>query len=166
MVRAVEILAALEQLMTAVAGTWAAELGIDVTLNSASYLTYRPGLVARTTSEPFVGCTDDSNTAMPFDWARGFVMSSWSDGGAGAGMEIPYAASNYGAASIETEKQKRLELNERFAEQGIESALCIGIVHGPVGTIQNSELVESWEKLPSANLNLHQFGNLESLVLK
>ena len=77
-----------------------------------------------------------------------------------------FAAENYAAAAIETDKQKRLDLNERFAEQGIESALCIGIVHGPVGTMQNNELVESWEKLPSANLNLHQFGNLESLVLK
>ena len=45
-----------QELMTAIGGIWAAELGVNVTLNNSVYSTYRPGLVARTTSEPFVGC--------------------------------------------------------------------------------------------------------------
>jgi len=46
----------IQELMTAIGGIWAVELGIEVTLNNAVYSTYRPGLVARTTSEPFMGC--------------------------------------------------------------------------------------------------------------
>jgi ABC-type transport system substrate-binding protein len=155
-----------QELMTAIGGIWAAELGVDVTLNNSVYSTYRPGLVARTTSEPFVGCGDDANTAMPYDWARGFVMSSWSDGGYGVGMEIPFAAANYAAVALMTDKDERNAANEAFAAKGIENALCIGLVHEPVGTLQNPELVEAYEKLPQANGNLQQFVNLESLKLK
>ena len=93
-------------------------------------------------------------------------MSSWADGGYGVGMEIPFAAQNYATVALETDKQKRLDLNEAFAEQGIEQALCIGIVHEPVATVQNPDLVQSYEKLPMDNGNLDQFVNLESLVLR
>ena len=154
------------ELLTAIGGLWAAELGVNVTLNNSVYSTYRPGLVARTTSEPFVGCGDDANTSMPYDWARGFVMSSWSDGGYGVGMEIPFAADNYAKVALMTDKTERSAANEAFAEKGITNALCIGIVHEPVGTIQNPDLIAEYEKLPQANGNLQQFVNLESLVLK
>ena len=155
-----------QELMTAIGGIWAAELGVNVTLNNSVYSTYRPGLVARTTSEPFVGCGDDANTSMPYDWARGFVMSSWSDGGYGVGMEIPFAAKNYAEVALMTDKDERNAANEAFAEKGIEDALCIAIVHEPVGTLQNPDLVAAYEKLPQANGNLQQFVNLESLELK
>ena len=154
------------ELLTAIGGLWAAELGVNVTLNNSVYSTYRPGLVARTTSEPFVGCGDDANTSMPYDWARGFVMSSWSDGGYGVGMEIPFAAENYAKVALMTDKAERSAANEAFAELGITNALCIGMVHEPVGTIQNPDLIAEYEKLPQANGNLQQFVNLESLVLK
>ena len=155
-----------QELMTAIGGIWAVELGVDVTLNNSVYSTYRPGLVARTTSEPFLGCGDDANTSMPYDWARGFVMSSWSDGGYGVGMEIPFAADNYATVALETDKSKRSGMNEAFAVKGIDAALCIGIVHEPIGTIQNPDLIAEYEKLPNANGNLQQFVNLETLVLK
>ena len=155
-----------QELMTAIGGIWAAELGVEVTLNNSVYSTYRPGLVARTTSDPFLGCGDDANTSMPYDWARGFVMSSWSDGGYGAGMEIPFAAKNYAEVTLMVNGAHRVAANEAFAEKGIENALCIGLVHEPVGTVQNPDLVAAYEKLPQANGNLGQFVNLESLKLK
>ncbi|MCH7594542.1 MAG: hypothetical protein IIB27_08525 [Chloroflexi bacterium] len=103
---------------------------------------------------------------MPYDWARGFVMSSWSDGGYGVGMEIGWAAENYAQVALETDKSLRSGMNEAFAEKGIEQALCIGLVHDPIGTLQNPDLVAEYEKLPNANGNLQQFTNLETLVLK
>ena len=50
--------------------------------------------------------------------------------------------------------------------KGIENALCIGIVHEPVGTVQNPDLIAAYEKLPQAEGSLQQMNNLESLVLK
>ena len=154
------------EIMPAIGGIWSTELGVNVTLNNAVYSTYRPSLVARTSSEPFVGCGDDANTSMPYDWARGFVMSSWSDGGYGVGMEIPWAAKNYAEVALMTDKALRSSTNEAFAMKGIENALCIGIVHEPVGTVQNPDLIAAYEKLPQAEGSLQQMNNLESLVLK
>ena len=154
------------ELMTAIGGLWASELGVNVTLNNAVYSTYRPGLVARTTSEPFLGCGDDANTSMPYDWARGFVMSSWSDGGYGVGMEIPWAADNYARVALMTDKAERSASNEAFAELGIENALCIGIVQAPVGTVQNPDLIAEYKKLPQAEGSLQQMNHMASLKLK
>ena len=84
----------------------------------------------------------------------------------GGGMEIPFAAQNYAEVALMTDKDLRNAANEAFAEKGIENALCIGLVHEPVGTLQNPDLVAAYEKLPQANGNLQQFVNLESLELK
>ena len=154
------------ELMTAIAGSWKATLGIDVTLNNAVYSTYRPGLVARSTSEPFVGCGDDSNYAFPWDWARGFVMSSWSDGGYGVGMEVAFAADNYAKVAKSTDKDERITLNNAFADEGYRQALCVGIVLEPVTVMYDPNVVAEWEPLPNGNGNLNGINNVESIVLK
>jgi hypothetical protein len=154
------------EIMTAIGGLWASEIGVNVTLNNSVYSTYRPGLVARSTSEPFFGCGDDNNTAFPFDWARGYVMSSWSDLGYGVGMEVPYAAKNYAEVALETDAAKRSDMNEQLAINSISDALCIATVHDPLGTVQNPNLIASYDKPPQAEGTLGQMGNLESLVLK
>ena len=154
------------EFMVVMGGLWSTELNIDVTLNNSAYQTYRPGLVARSTSEPFLGCGDDANTSMPYDWARGFVMSSWSDGGYGVGMEVPWAADNYGTVAVMTDKAERLAANIEFSKKGIEEAICIGIVHEPVNTMQDPDVIESYKKLPTAEGNYGTLNNIESLKLK
>ncbi|NCG35873.1 MAG: hypothetical protein GWO78_07815 [Dehalococcoidales bacterium] len=154
------------ELMTAIAGSWKAAMGIDVTLNNAVYSTYRPGLVARSTSEPFVGCGDDSNYAFPWDWARGFVMSSWSDGGYGVGMEAGFAADNYAKVAKSADKDERIGLNNKFADEGYRQALCVGIVLEPVTVMYSPDVVAEWEPLPNGNGNLNGINNIESLVVK
>jgi ABC-type transport system substrate-binding protein len=154
------------EIMTAVGGLWASDINVKVTLNNSVYSTYRPSLVARTTHNPFFGCGDDNNTAFPFDWARGYVMSSWSDLGYGVGMEIPYAAKNYAEVALETDSATRSDMNEQLAIASISDALCIATVHDPLGTVQNPNLIKSYDKPPSAEGTLQQMSNLESLVLK
>jgi hypothetical protein len=70
----------------AIAATWLAELNVRANLIKARYATYRPGLVARTTSTPaFSTCGDENKSNSPYDWAHGFVVSSMSAGGYGVG---------------------------------------------------------------------------------
>jgi ABC-type transport system substrate-binding protein len=154
------------ELMTAMAGTWLAELNIKVTLDQNVYSTYRPGLVHRTTSKPFMGCGDDEKYNFPYDWARGFVMSSFSDGGYGVGMEIPWAAENYRKVAGEPDRQKRIDMNLAFTQKGIDEALCIGVASEPVGFMYNPNVIASWELLPMGNGNVSGMHNLETIVLK
>ncbi len=154
------------ELGQAMAGGWAQDLGVKVTtLNSNIYSTYRPGLVARTTSEPFIGCGDDNNLGVPFDWARGLVMSSWSDGGYGVGMEIPFAAANYATVAKETDKAKRVAMQVDFVQKGFDSALCIGIVMIPAIQMYDPKIIASWEQLPSIEGGMGFMNNIESIVL-
>jgi ABC-type transport system substrate-binding protein len=154
------------ELGQAMASGWAQDLNVKVTtLNSNIYSTYRPGLVQRTTSEPFIGCGDDSNLGVPFDWARGLVMSSWSDGGYGVGMEIPFAAENYAKVALETDKAKRVALQVDFVQKGIDSGLCIGMVMEPVFQLYDPKVIASWEQLPTIEGGMGFMNNIESIVL-
>jgi ABC-type transport system substrate-binding protein len=154
------------ELGQAIASGWATDLNVKVTtLNSNIYSTYRPGLVQRTTSEPFIGCGDDSNLGVPFDWARGLVMSSWSDGGYGVGMEVPWAAQNYATVAKETDKAKRVTMQVAFIQRGLESGLCIGTVMIPTIQLYDPKIIASWEQLPSIEGGMAIMNNLESIVL-
>ncbi len=154
------------ELGQAVANTWLNDLNVKVTtLNSNIYSTYRPGLVARTTSEPFIGCGDDNNLGVPFDWARGLVMSSWSDGGYGVGMEVPFAAENYAKVAKETDKAKRVAMQVDFVQKGFDAALCIGIVMNPAVQMYDPKVIAVWEQLPSIEGGMSFMNNLESIVL-
>jgi ABC-type transport system substrate-binding protein len=154
------------ELGQAIANGWANDLNVKVTtLNSNIYSTYRPGLVQRTTSEPFLGCGDDANLGVPFDWARGLVMSSWSDGGYGVGMEVPWAAENYARVAKETDKAKRVEMQVGFVQKGIDSALCIGLVMEPSTQMYDPKVIAVWEQLPSIEGGMAIMNNIESIVL-
>ena len=75
----------------AIAATWLSELNVKANLIKAAYSTYRPGLVARTTSTPaFSICGDENKSNLPYDWAHVFVNSGMSAGGYGVGQELPY----------------------------------------------------------------------------
>jgi ABC-type transport system substrate-binding protein len=150
----------------AIANTWANDLNVKVSvLNSNIYSTYRPGLVARTTSEPFQSCGDDSNFGVPFDWARGLVMSSWSDGGYGVGMEVPWAADNYAKVAKELDKAKRIQMNSDFVQKGIDSALCIGSVVTPGVVMFDPKVIADWQQLPTIEGGLNLMNNIESITL-
>ena len=93
-------------------------------------------------------------------------MSSWSDGGYGVGMEVPFAAENYAKVAKSTDKDERIGLNNAFADEAYRQALCVGIVLEPVTVMYSPDVVASWEPLPNANGNLNGINNIESLVLK
>ncbi|MCI0440151.1 MAG: ABC transporter substrate-binding protein, partial [Chloroflexi bacterium] len=77
------------QMGETVGASWQQNLNVKVNLIKTVYSTYRPGLVSRTTSTPFMSCGDENKSNFPYDWAHGFVMSSISSGGYGVGMEVP-----------------------------------------------------------------------------
>ena len=93
-------------------------------------------------------------------------MSSWSDGGYGVGMEVPFAADNYAKVAKSVDKDERIGLNNAFADEARRQALCVGIVLEPVTVMYSPDVVASWEPLPNANGNLNGINNIESLVLK
>jgi ABC-type transport system substrate-binding protein len=154
------------ELMEAVAGTWQAELGVKTNLQKVVYETFRPELVNRTVSIPFMGCGDGNSLNNPIDAARGFTMSSWSAGGYGVGMELPQAAENYRITAQNPDAQKRINANIAFTEWSLNWGFCIGVVSAPGYSLYNTKVIADWKPLPVSNGGFNNFNNLESIVLK
>jgi ABC-type transport system substrate-binding protein len=152
--------------MEALAGLWAADLGINVSLQRTAYVTFRPSLVQRSNLTPYIGAGDGNSFVNPMDAARGFTMSSWSDGGYGVGMEIPFAADNYKNTAQNPDAQARANANVDFITESIDWALCIGIVATPNYALWDPSVIAEWPMHPISNGAMHAMNNFEFIKLK
>jgi ABC-type transport system substrate-binding protein len=150
-----------------IGAAWDEQLGVKVNLIKTAYSTYRPGLVARSTNTPGVFiCGDENHSNFPYDWAHGFVVSSFSAGGYGVGQEIPYATATYSAMAGEPDKAKREALSANFYEQNRKWANCVGIFEEPLWPMFNPNKIAAWDQRPIANGNLYGINELRSVKLK
>lgn len=151
----------------AVGADWEAELGVKVNLIKTAYSTYRPGLVARTnkTVGVFI-CGDENKSNFPYDWAHGFVVSSFSAGGYGVGQEIPYATEIYSTMAGEPDKAKREELAARFYSENRRLANCTGLFEEPIWPVFDPNAIAEWDMRPMANGNLGTINNVRTIKLK
>ena len=151
----------------AVGADWEAELGVKVNLIKTAYSTYRPGLVSRTnkTVGVFI-CGDENKSNFPYDWAHGFVVSSYSAGGYGVGQEIPYATEIYSAMAGEPDKAKREELAARFYSENRRLANCTGLFEEPIWPVYDPNAITEWDMRPMANGNLGTINNVRTIKLK
>lgn len=149
----------------AVGAGWQQELGLDVNYIKTAYSTYRPGLVARTTNTPFIGCGDENHSNFPYDWAHGFVMSSISAGGYGVGMEVPFATEAYTTMAGEPDQATREDLSAAFYEGNRKWALCVGVFETPVWPMYDPNTVVAFDLRPMANGNMGGINNLRTVEL-
>jgi ABC-type transport system substrate-binding protein len=146
---------------------WEQNLGVKVNLIKTAYSTYRPGLVSRTNKTVGVNiCGDENKSNFPYDWAHGFVVSSFSAGGYGVGQEIPYATEIYSTMAGEPDKAKREELAARFYSENRRFANCTGLFEEPIWPVYNPNSIDAWDMRPMANGNLGTINNIRTIKLK
>ena len=153
----------------AIGAGWQQNLGIKVNLIKTAYSTYRPGLVSRTTNTPGINiCGDENKSNFPYDWAHGFVVSSYSAGGYGVGQEIPYATEIYSTMAGEPDLAKRETLAATFYEQNRFWANCVGTFEEPIWPIFDPDAFVGgdWDMRPMANGNLGTINNIRTVKLK
>jgi ABC-type transport system substrate-binding protein len=150
-----------------VGAAWQENLGVKVNLIKTAYSTYRPGLVARTNKTPGVNiCGDENKSNFPYDWAHGFVKSSFSAGGYGVGQEIPYATKSYSLMSGEPDKAVREELAAEFYTNNRKWVNCIGFFEEPLWPYWDPKQIESWDMRPQANGNIGTINNVNLVIMK
>ncbi len=155
------------ELGEAIAGAWEAELKVKTTILKTTYeVGPRPGLVARTWDIPYIGCGDGNSGVNPIDAARGFTMSSWSDGGYGVAVEVPFAAENYKLTAAEADPVKRAQANVNFVETGLKWMMCTGIVSQPGWVTYNGNIIKEWPVVPISNTGQNNVNSVEFMVLK
>jgi len=154
------------EIMEALAGLWQAELGINMSLERTAYVIFRPSLVQRTNTMPYLAPGDGASLNNPMGSARGFTMSSWSDGGYGVGMEIPFAADNYEITAKNPDEQVRIDANVDFIQKSIDWELCTGLVTSPGYVLINPEIIAAWQFHAISNGAMNSMHNFEYIVLK
>jgi len=152
--------------MEALAGLWQAELGVNVSLERTAYVIFRPGLVDRSNTKPYLSPGDGASLNNPMSAARGFTMSSWSDGGYGVGMEIPFAADNYVLTAQEPDAQTRIDANVAFIQESIDWELASGLVSTPGYVLIDPDIIAAWQFHAISNGALNAMHNFEYIVLK
>ena len=151
----------------AVGADWEDHLGLRVNLIKTAYSTYRPGLVARTNKTPGVNiCGDENKSNFPYDWAHGFVVSSFSAGGYGVGQELPYATEIYSTMAGEPDKAEREQMAARFYSENRRWANCVGLFEEPLWPVYDPYEITQWDMRPMANGNLGTINNVRTIKLR
>ena len=146
---------------------WHKNLGINVNLIDTAYEVYRPGLVARTSKLPGINaCREENHSNLPYDWAHGFDVSSFSNGRYGAGQEVPYATKTFELMLGELDIGVRKGLASEFFRENRVWANCIGIVEEQLWPFSDPKTVVGWDQRPTAVQNLAGINNVRTVALK
>lgn len=136
------------EIANAVAGFWR-DLGLRVTVESYPYQTFRPSLVERSASTPFVNSCDDGRTPRPWDWPVARTLTSLTRGGFSCALEDPFIAEQFKLTSREPDTQKRIDANNKVADHLHQEMLVPGTITFPVFFLYNPRSIQSWDARPS-----------------
>ena len=140
-----------------VAGFWE-KIGVSTAVQKYSYSVFRPTIVARATTLPWITQCDDGKSTWPWDWPKSQDHTSYTRGGFGCGLEIKVVADTWKAVAAETDINKRIELNNNLAQYLFEEAVSFGLI-GMTGPITyNPNKIAEWPMEPGlfATTNNHE----------
>lgn len=133
----------------AVGAMWAQNLGLNVTVQSFEYSVFRPSIVAREASIPFMNSCDDGRFPRPWDWPVGLVTSSLSRGGFSCALESPFIRDKFLESSAEIDLQKRRAITDEVADYFHNWMLVPSTVTIPVVLVYNPRGIAEWNMRPS-----------------
>ena len=99
------------EIAEAVASMWEIELNVATVLDFRPYAEFRPGLVARTTTTPWVS---PGRSGFPIHWPKGRRGSAITDGRWGPGFEDPTHTNNYFKMLSQIDSAMRTETAEDY----------------------------------------------------
>ena len=144
----------------AAAGYWA-DIGLKTFVLKFSYQTFRPTVVGRTNTHPFLTSCDKGRGSNPWHFPKGLVQTSLTRGGFSCGFESPEILSFYQRTSVEQDKEKAKALVDEYLDYVYHWALQPGIVSVPENLIMNPKKVKSWDMGRSATAEVGRMWNLE-----
>ena len=140
-----------------VAGFWE-DIGVSTAVQKYSYSVFRPTIVARATTLPWITQCDDGKSTWPWDWPKSQDHTSYTRGGFGCGLEIKVVADTWKAVAAETDVNKRIALNNELAAYLFDEAVSFGLVGmtGPI--VYNPNKIAEWPMEPGlfATQNNHE----------
>ena len=149
-----------QELADMIAGYWE-EVGIPTSVQKFRYSVYRPGIVARATTMPWVTQCNDGKSTWPWNWPKSKDHTSLTRGGFGCGIEIPKAADTWIAVAAEPDPAKQIEMNNELAQYLFDHAVSFGVVSTPAPITYNPIKIAEWPMEPALYAT---WNNPESIV--
>ena len=137
-----------QEIADAVAGFFD-DVGVKTSVQKFPYSVYRPTIVARATTMPWVSACDDGKSTWPWDWPKSADHTSLTRGGFGCGVEIPVVAQGWLAAAAEPDQAKRIAITNSVADHLFEMAVSPGIVGQPAPITYNPDSISAWPMNPA-----------------
>lgn len=134
-----------EEIGTAVVGMWR-ELGIDVQDWKAQYQTYRPGLIGRSNTAPWIHSAGAESPQAPWDWpVMGNAECSRGRGAFNIGIEAAEFCDFFDRMSAEPDKAVRNEIRNGMVDWLFEWNPAIATIAVPQVAIANPNKIASWD---------------------
>ena len=149
-----------QELADAIAGYFE-EIGVRTAVQKYAYSVYRPTIVARATTLPWVTECDDGKSTWPWEWPKSADHTSLTRGGFGCGLEIKKAADTWVAVAAEPDPAKQIELNNELAQYLFETAPSFGVVGVPNPITYNPNKIAEWPMDPAL---FSKWNNPEDIV--
>ena len=134
-----------EEIGTAVVGMWR-EIGVDMQDWKAQYQTFRPSLIGRTATAPWIHSAGAESPQAPWDWP---VVSNSECSGGRPGFNIAIEIQElcqWGTdMNAEQDKQKRIEIRNEMADYLHYWNPAIGTVARPNVALVNPKKIDSWD---------------------
>ena len=131
-----------------IAGYWE-NIGVSTNVQKYHYFVYRPTIVARATTMPWVTSCDDGKSTWPWEWPKSADHTSLTRGGFGCGIEIPEVANTWIQVAAEPDPAKQIELNNQLAQYLFDHAVSFGVVGVPGPITYNPNKIAEWPMDPA-----------------
>lgn len=125
------------------------KIGIKTAVLEYPYAVFRPSIVGRTNTVPWLSAGDDGQAIFPFDWPLGQEESSISRGGYSLGYEAPKISEVYLYMAAELDTAKRIAKKREYFDYMHFWAMKPGIVAIPILVTYNPNSIKEWVMEPT-----------------
>lgn len=143
----------------AVAGFWA-QIGLQTFTLKNSYQTFRPTVVGRTNTHPWITSCDKGRESNPWHFPKGLVQTSLTRGGFGCGFESPEILGFYNRMAQAADTAEATQAANEYLDYVYFWNLQPGVVAVPNDVFYNTNKIDEWPMGKSATSAIGDTWNL------
>lgn len=144
----------------AVAGYWA-DLGLSTFSLKFTYVTFRPTVVNRANTHPWVTSCDKGRESNPWHFPKGLVQTSLTRGGFGCGFESPKILELYQGMAGASDTAEATDFANRYLQYVYYWNLQPGIVAVPQDWFWNRNKISAWPQDRAAASGINNLWDIE-----
>ena len=149
-----------DEIAAAVAGFWS-DIGLTTFALKFAYTTFRPTVVGRSNTHPWVTACDKGNEVWPWHFPKGLVQTSLTRGGFGCGFESPEILGFYTRMAEAPDTASATQAANDYLAYVYEWNLQPGIVAVPNALYFNTKKIKAYPMDKAAAAGFNSLWNIE-----